>query len=186
MPTRVARDDRSAAPQLRFDKVARRLVRGVRRALEVLVPDGVCVLFAVSAPIRQPSNTTQAIVEMVRPGLSAETVRGERHGVLFENEVRLRIVPNPSRPAVRVAGFVHNPHPSPNALLDVAQALLAGAPDASGQKTLRGLCEQAFASSDDAAVIEHPTAPAAPDPTRRRTGIARRRSGTSLATGRAR
>jgi len=45
------RDSPGATPRLRYDKVALRLVQGVRGALEGAVPDGLCVIYAVTAPI---------------------------------------------------------------------------------------------------------------------------------------
>jgi hypothetical protein len=118
----ATRDSPGTTPRLRFDKVARRLVQGVRGSLEGAVPDGLCVMFAVTAPVREPSKTLTALIVTSR-------------------------LPN----AARVAGFVHNPDPPPSGLLDMAQSLLecVEAPDVARRlgavpnlETLRHVCEQ--------------------------------------------
>ena len=113
-----------AAPRLRFDKVALRLVQGVRGALEGAVPDGLCVVFALTAPIREPSKTLTALIETIRARLSLGAVLGEHVEALHGNEVRVRVVTSRLPQAVRVAGFVHNPDPPPSVLLDMAQPML--------------------------------------------------------------
>jgi hypothetical protein len=142
---------RSATPRLRFDKVALRLVQGVRDALKDALPDGLCVLFAVTAPIREPSKTTTALVATIRSWLSAGAGPSEHAEVLYGNQIRVRIVTRRSPHAARIAGFVHDPLPPPDALLDIAQSFLEGddAPDvarnngaAPDLETLRRIREQ--------------------------------------------
>ena len=149
-------------PRLRFDKVALRLVQGIRGALEGVVPDGLCVVFAVTAPIREPSKMTTALVETIRARLSLGSVPGEHAEVLHGNEVRVRFVTSRSPHAARVAGFVHNPDPPPGALLDLAQLLLecVQAPDVAGgdsaarnSETLRRVCEQVLDADGCAMVV---------------------------------
>jgi hypothetical protein len=148
-----ARDGRGTVPRLRFDKVALRLVRGVCSALEGAVPEGLCVVFAVTAPIREPSKTRAALAETIRVRLSREAVLGEHAEVIHGNEIRVRVVTNRSRHPARIAGFVHNPNPPPSALLDMAQLLLNGvnAPELTGSDrtardvvALQRVCEQLF------------------------------------------
>ena len=140
-----------AAPRLRFDKVALRLVQGVRGALEGAVPDGLCVVFAVTAPIREPSKTLTALIETIRARLSLGAVLDEHVEALHGNEVRVRVVTSRLPQAVRVAGFVHNPDPPPSVLLDMEQSMLecVEAPDvarspgtAPNLELLRRVCEQ--------------------------------------------
>ena len=83
----ATRDNPGATPRLRFDKVALRLVQGVRGALEEAVPDGLCVLFAVTAPIREPSKTLAALIETIRARLSFGAVPGDHAEALHGNEV---------------------------------------------------------------------------------------------------
>ena len=156
------RDGRGATPRLRFDKVALRLVQGVRGELEGDVPDGLCVVFAVAAPIREPSRTITALVEVLRARLSLGAVLGEHAELLHGNAGRVRILTSRSPHAARVAGFVHNPDPPPDALLDMAQSVLESveAPDVAGSdgaapdlETLRRVCEQVLDADGCAKVV---------------------------------
>ncbi len=140
-----------AIPRLRFDKVALRLVQSVRAALEGTVPNGRCVVFAVTAPIREPSKTSAALIKTIRARLTLGAVPGDHVEALHGNEVRVRIVTSRSPHAAKVAGFVHNPDPPPSGLLDMAQALLESveAPDMvrtrgtpAAVRTLQRVCEQ--------------------------------------------
>jgi hypothetical protein len=150
-----ARHGGGAVPRLRFDKVALRLVRGVRGALEGAVPEGLSVVFAVTAPIREPAKTMAALAETIRVRLSNGAAPGERAETIHGNRIRVRLVTNRSRHPARIAGFVHNPEPSPGALLDMAQLLLngVGAPASSDRPagevaSLQRICEQLFNMGD--------------------------------------
>ena len=155
----ATRDRPGAIPRLRSDKVALRLVQGIRSALEGAVPDGVCVVFAVTAPIREPSKTSAALIEIIRARLSLGAVLGDHAEPLYGNEVRVRVVTSRSPYAARVAGFVHNPDPPPSGLLDMAQSLLecVEAPDVtripSNLETLRRVCEQVLDENGCAKVV---------------------------------
>ncbi len=158
----TTRDSPGATPRLRFDKVALRLAQGVRGALEGAVPDGLCVMFAVTAPIREPSKTLTALIEIIRARLSLGAVLGEHAEALHGNEVRVRVVTARSPYAARVAGFVHNPDTPPSALLDMAQSLLecVEAPDVASSngtapnlETLRRVCEQVLDADGCAKVV---------------------------------
>lgn len=111
-----------ASPRVRFDKVALRLVRSVRHPLEAAVPDGTGVLFAVTAPIREPAKTMAALVETIGGLLSLGP--GEFAATLYGNDVRVRVVRRRLPRAARIVGFVHNREPPPDAVLDMAEALL--------------------------------------------------------------
>jgi hypothetical protein len=147
----ATRDSPGTTPRLRFDKVARRLVQGVRGSLEGAVPDGLCVMFAVTAPVREPSKTLTALIETVRARLRLGAGMGEHAEAIHGNEIRVRVVTSRLPNAARVAGFVHNPDPPPSGLLDMAQSLLecVEAPDVARRlgavpnlETLRHVCEQ--------------------------------------------
>ena len=118
------RDSPGITPRLRFDKVALRLVHGVCDALQGAVPDGLCVVFTVTAPIQEPAKTMAALVETIRAQLSLGAESAEHVEVLQGNKVRVRVVTSRSPNAKRAAGFVHNPDPPPTILLDMAQSLL--------------------------------------------------------------
>ena len=51
----------AAKLRLRFDKVALRLVGGLKAALASVVPEGETVVFTISAPIRLPAKTAVAL-----------------------------------------------------------------------------------------------------------------------------
>jgi hypothetical protein len=157
----MTRDD-PGVPRLRFDKVALRLVHGVRCSLEKTVPCGLCVVFTVTAPIREPSKTLTALVEIIRAQLSLGTLVGEHAQTLHGNEVQIRIVTCRSPHAASVAGFVHNPDPPPSVLLNLAESLLkcGHAPDLAGSydtaldlDMLRSVCEQVFDTDGYAKIV---------------------------------
>ena len=65
----------AAKLRLRFDKVALRLVRGLKAALASVIPEGQAVVFAISAPIRLPAKTEMALEQYgaLRPARPAAT-----------------------------------------------------------------------------------------------------------------
>lgn len=142
----------------------------MRAGIESAVPQGQCVVFAVSAPIRLSAQTGVALIELTRArlalGLTAAASLGVQ--VLHGNDVRVRVVATRSRHAVRVAGFVHNPDPPPDSLLDLAQSLLAradpldgggnddAAPDAI---VLRAACAQVFDAEGFAVIFADTRSP---------------------------
>ena len=139
-----------AMPRLRFDKVALRLVQDIRGALEQAVPGGLCVVFTVTAPIREPSKTTAAVIEVIRAQLSLGNLLA-KHEALYGNQIRVQVMKSRLPNAARVAGFVHNPDPPPTVLLEIAQSLLncVKAPDVARSNgtppeldTLRRVCGQ--------------------------------------------
>ncbi len=158
----ATRDSPGDTPRLRFDKVALRLVQGVRSALEGAVPDGRCVVFTVTAPIREPSKTMAALIEMIQLQLSVGAVLAEHAQTLHGNEVRVRVVANQSRHAEKVAGFVHNPDPPPDVPLNIAQSLLEivevsdvarSQSSAAKLDTLRRVCGQVLDANGCAKVV---------------------------------
>jgi hypothetical protein len=116
--------DEFAKPRLRFDRVALRLVDGLRASLSPLVPDGEAVVVTGTAPIRLAAKTADSLEGRVRDALARrpETNLEETN---YGNQVRVRFVTGVSRRAPKVAGFVHNPDPAHAALLlDLTQSLL--------------------------------------------------------------
>ena len=148
---RAIPDSSLVTPRLRFDKVALGLVRDIRGALEGTVPDGRCVVFTMTAPIREPSKTRAALIEIIREKLSLGAVLAEHAETLHGNDIRVRVVASTSLHAARVAGFVHHPDTPPKLLLDMAQFLLefVEPPDGAGRDdavpnrgTLQRVCGQ--------------------------------------------
>ncbi len=108
----------AAKLRLRFDKVALRLVRTVREALEHTIADGEAMLFTVTAPIQQPGQTAETMESLAR-GIPPKQGVGETvHG----NEVRLRRIVEVPDGRPKVLGFVHNPDSDAIEILDLAEA----------------------------------------------------------------
>ncbi|HWF00410.1 MAG TPA: hypothetical protein VG248_11480 [Caulobacteraceae bacterium] len=148
-------DAGAAAPRLRFDKVAVRLVRSVCSALEPAVPEGLCVAFAVSAPIREPSKTTKALCATIRAQLASGAVPGTVAQTIHGNAIQARLMTKRSAHPTRIFGFIHNHDPAPDALFDMAQRLLNGAqsPEAASggarrdAATLQTICEKLLSNA---------------------------------------
>lgn len=109
-------------PRLRFDKVVLRLMADVRTALSGHVPAGTTVLVTCTAPIRVPARTAAAIVAAALPLLTRASIRRPRPRrlAIHGNDVCLRVVSHPLAGAPPVLGFVHNPTPHAEHLLDAA------------------------------------------------------------------
>jgi hypothetical protein len=112
----------SRPPRLRFDKVVLRLVGDLRDALSDAVPEGQALIVTVTAPIRLPGRTAEALETTIRKRLARRPARIEIADTVCGNQVRVRLVKG--MPGARVAGFVHNPDVDGSVLLDLAQALL--------------------------------------------------------------
>jgi hypothetical protein len=121
---RSSERDGLTKPRLRFDKVALGLVRGLQAALREVVPNGNTVILTVTAPIRLPSKTAAQLEDKIRSCLSPQLQQVEIRDTIHGNQVRIRLVMGGSRETSKVIGFVHNPDPDPQILLDVAQSLL--------------------------------------------------------------
>ena len=108
---------------LRFDRVATRLLDHATSIAENTVPEGRVVLLTISAPIRLPATTTDALTREIT-ALALCGAGGEFTGTLSGNSVRLRLVEALSKPALRLVGFVHNANQDPELLLNLAEAWL--------------------------------------------------------------
>jgi hypothetical protein len=108
-------------PRLRFDKEARRLVSDVETAARSAIPDGTTVVFTVTAPIRQASKTTAAIIEHIHALLAQRAKQAEIKRTINGNSVRIRVRHSGSKRTPKILGFVHNPDPgAAKTLLDEA------------------------------------------------------------------
>ncbi len=112
----------AAKLRLRFDKVALRLVGGLKAALASAVPDGETVVFTISAPIRLPAKTAVALRPLLRDGPTG----GERLEIVHGNEVRTRRLKSVPEHMPKVLGFVHNLESDASAILAVVEARLLG------------------------------------------------------------
>jgi hypothetical protein len=111
-------------PRLRFDKVARGLIARLQDALSQFVPDGMAVILTVTAPIRLPAKTAEALGDTIRDCLARRPLPVEIRDAVCGNQVRLRVVAAVARPVSKVIGFVHNSDSDTDILLDIAQSLL--------------------------------------------------------------
>jgi hypothetical protein len=111
---------RAAKLRLRFDKVALRLVEGLKAALASAVPQGQTVIFTITAPIRLPGKTAVALENMVR----ADAPDAERREIVHNNEVRTRRLTGVPKHMPKVLGLVHNAESDAGAILALVEARL--------------------------------------------------------------
>lgn len=110
---------------LRFDKVALRLVAQMQAELRDDVPIGKTVLVTVSAPIRLPGKTANALEERIRQWLTSPSNAAEFQETINGNRARVRLVIRTSSGTPNVLGFVHNPDVDTTALLSSVESALA-------------------------------------------------------------
>ncbi len=117
----------SGLPRLRFDKAVIRLLRDLREAACDSVPDGWTVAVTVTAPIRVPGKTADALSPVLGRIASSGTARRSLH--VHGNRIRLQSFRS-GRSGAKFIGFVHNPDTDPAPLFDAAKVLLARRPRA--------------------------------------------------------
>jgi hypothetical protein len=106
-------------PRLRFDRVARRVVRDLQALVGTTTGT---LIVTITAPIRLPARTVATLGVRLRKPLARpidEMVCGNRVRARF---VRLRLKGGPG-----VIVFVHNPEPDPNGLLKLVETSLYSA-----------------------------------------------------------
>jgi len=109
---------------LRFDRVVLRLVGAVQTALRGVVPNGVAVVFTLTAPIRLPAKTTDELVSRLRDALTRRSAPVRIKDTIHGNQIRVRLVKGLSPHRAQVIGFVHNPDAEADIIVDLTQALL--------------------------------------------------------------
>ena len=107
----------SAAPRLRFDKVATRLIDRLRASVADAVPDGTTALVTVTAPIRLASKTTAALEATIRP------IRNQTHRI-HGNRIDVRILRHGLADLPRAVALVHNADSNPLVLFEMTRELL--------------------------------------------------------------
>ena len=113
---------------LRFDRVVGRVLGDLRAFAGGAAPADRTVLVTISAPIRLPARTVEALKQEIQAQLAAGRVGEDRCATVHGNEVRVRLTqPTPGRGA-RLIGFVHNPDSEPKRLLDLAERWLRAEP----------------------------------------------------------
>jgi hypothetical protein len=86
-----------------------------------VVPKGTTVLITVTAPIRRPGRTSDAIVQKVHARLARGAGGRDVTTTIHANRVRIRIVPRARRRRPHVLVFVHNPEINSRRLLDAVR-----------------------------------------------------------------
>jgi hypothetical protein len=110
-------------PRLRFDRVATRLIDGLRAGLGTAAPEGMTLLVTVTAPIRLPAKTTAAIEDKIRRSLGRLPGCIES-GTMHGNGVQIHLLRGASPTPPRLVGFVHNPDADPLVLVAMTRELL--------------------------------------------------------------
>jgi hypothetical protein len=116
---RIAARLAAAGCRLRYDRVALRLITGVRAGMPQDVPPGQSIIFAITAPIRYPAKTIAALTHLL-PNVPAGGLRTTING----NQVNARRVGRASSDMPGVMGFVHNPERDAGLILDLAESSL--------------------------------------------------------------
>ena len=111
----------TAGVRLRFDKVALRLVDGLKSEITQILPGDQSIIFTVTAPIKHPAKTRAALQELL-----CDMPVGELCKTINGNVVRVRRVNAISAGMPRVIGFVHNPLSNAELILDLAEWNLSG------------------------------------------------------------
>lgn len=111
----------SAGIRLRFDKVALRLIDGLKASVVEVFPEDQSIVFTVTAPIKHPAKTSAALQRLLRD-LPSGNIRQTING----NEVCARKVNAVLTGMPRVMGFVHNPESNADLILDIAESNLTG------------------------------------------------------------
>lgn len=115
-----------ATHRLRLDRVALRLVKQVRDALNAAVPDNATVMFTITAPIKLPAKTASSLEEIIRDLLARQSAPAQIDNTIHGNRIRVRLAEGGRAPGrSRVIGFVHNPGADPGMLFDAAQSMIA-------------------------------------------------------------
>ena len=120
---------RPAAMGLRFDRVAVSVLGEMRAFVEGAAPAGVVVLATLTAPIRLPARTAEALTGQIGALLARPAAGGDLSLSVHGNAARLRLVGTPAGvvlPGSGFVGFVHNPSAPADRLLDLAEAWVRG------------------------------------------------------------
>jgi hypothetical protein len=123
---------------LRVDKEVRRLIGDLQSSLTGVVSDGEAVVVTVTAPIRLGSKTTAELELRIKEALARKPPRRDIADTIHGNHVQVRFVQGVPTHVSRIIGFVHNPDPHSDILLELAQSLLQGigAAEKSSPKTV--------------------------------------------------
>lgn len=111
----------AAGYRLRYDKVALRVITGIRDVIDQELPQGQSIIFAITAPIRHPAKTIAALSRLL-----LDAPAGELRTTIHGNEVQARRVGRVLPDMPGVMGFVHNPEREAGRILDLAASSFNG------------------------------------------------------------
>jgi hypothetical protein len=106
---------------LRFDRVVGRVLGDLRTFADGAAPEGVTLIVTITAPIRTPAKTVEALRRTIGALLSADAPSGDHCDTVQGNDVRIRLVRRETDRGPRLIGFVHNPGSATDRLLDLAE-----------------------------------------------------------------
>ncbi len=139
---RTNKGPNAAKPHLRFDKVATRMIEGLRASLGQTVPDGMTVLLTITAPICLASKTAGALEAKIQTLINTKTPRRDVKDTIHGNHVQIRHLKHRSGHAPRLIGFVHNPDTDPLLLLNMTEDLLELAQAQAASPAQKNACDR--------------------------------------------
>ena len=116
----IADSARAAKLKLRFDKVVRRVTGDLKTTLAGVLPEGRSVVITVTAPIKHPAKTAEALENIARDGLA----RGELCKMIHGNKARVRPITHVAMNMPKVLVFVHNAESDARLILNIAESRL--------------------------------------------------------------
>ncbi|HEY6326923.1 MAG TPA: hypothetical protein VIW73_10480 [Candidatus Cybelea sp.] len=108
---------------LRFDKVALAFIDDIQRAGD-WVPRGRVLIVTLTAPIRQHTKTSTAILERIRGALAAAPAGLRIDETIYGNGVCVRLAKNGRHYPSTVVAVVHNPATPAGLLIELTTAFL--------------------------------------------------------------
>jgi hypothetical protein len=106
---------------LRFDRVVIRLVHELHLFASKTVPAGATVLVTVSAPIRLPAKTLDALKKRIESLLASESIRKDHKAMIQGSRVQMRIIKHSARRKQKLLAFVQNRDSNSALLLDLVE-----------------------------------------------------------------
>src|SRR5258705_10567803 len=94
---------------LRFDKVVVRLLGNIRIAIEQEVSKKATVIMTITAPIKLPAKTEYELIGKINDFLASGIQHQDSELIIFQNELRFRIVKPSSQQTNKFVVLVHNP-----------------------------------------------------------------------------
>jgi hypothetical protein len=120
-------------------------VERLQASLGETVPDAMTVLLTVTAPIRLPSKTADALEVKIQTLLGRGARSSAENDTIHGNRVRTRLLRCESQQAPRLIGFVHNSDSDALLLLDMTSELFQVMSAEAGR---RAFCGRSMAGVD--------------------------------------